>query len=376
MPHPESPLLSRTIPGLPVAAYRSADWHARERDRIWRREWVYGGRLADLAPGSMRPVSIGGAGVILARSGSGDLRAWHNACQHRGAELCQSQQRLGRLITCPYHGWAYAAEDGRLVSTAFATPAADFNRAAHGLKPVAQTLWNGLMFLSLATDPPPFVPDLGVGALDNWPMADLVTGHRATREIGCNWKIFWENYNECLHCPGIHSALSDRVPVYGRGLMAANEAPDWAPDAAVAPTLADGAVSWTPDGRACGPEFPNLTQAERDAGAVFVTLYPATYVVAHPDHVRVVSLSPTGPETTRLTAEWLFPAATLAQPGFDAAAVASFAMRVIEEDSAAAEMNQRGLASPGFERATLMPQEFDIHRFHGWVLERLEGETP
>jgi Rieske 2Fe-2S family protein len=144
----------------------------------------------------------------------------------------------------------------------------------------------------------------------------------------------------------------------------------------VAPTLADGAVSWTPDGRACGPEFPNLTQAERDAGAVFVTLYPATYVVAHPDHVRVVSLSPTGPETTRLTAEWLFPAATLAQPGFDAAAVASFAMRVIEEDSAAAEMNQRGLASPGFERATLMPQEFDIYRFHGWVLERLEGETP
>jgi Rieske 2Fe-2S family protein len=35
-------------------------------------------------------------------------------------------------------------------------------------------------------------------------------------------------------------------------------------------------------------------------------------------------------------------------------------------------MNQRGLASPAFGRGTLMPQEFDIARFHAWVLDRLQ----
>jgi Rieske 2Fe-2S family protein len=279
MPHPDSPLLDLCPPGLPAAAYLDAAWFDRERDAIWRRHWIYAGRLADLAPGTMRPVTLGGAGVIVLRTAEGEVLAYHNSCRHRGAEICQSQQRLGRLITCPNHAFAYAPGDGRLVSTGFATPTADFDRAAHGLKPVALTLWAGAIFLSLSDSPPAFAPDLGPGALDNWPMESLVTGHRITRDLACNWKIFWENYNECLHCPGIHPGLSARVPVYARGLMAANEAPDWVPEAAPVPALAPGAVSWTPDGAACGPEFPNLTEAERRAGATFVTLYPGAYIV-------------------------------------------------------------------------------------------------
>lgn len=372
--HPDSPLLDHCPPGLPAAAYWSETWFQAEREKIWRRHWVHAGRLADLEPGTMRPVTIGGAGVLLLRLPEGGVRAFHNTCRHRGAELCQVPQRLGKLVTCPYHAWAYAPGDGRLVSTAFATPTDDFDRDDHGLKPVPVTLWAGSVWLSLAEDPPPFAPDLGQGALDNWPMDALVTGHRMTRELACNWKVFWENYNECLHCPGIHPELSRRVPVYAKGVMAWNEAPGWRPDAAPGPALEEGAESWTPDGTLCGPAFPGLTPAQREAGAVFVTLYPTAYIVAHPDHARVVSLTPTGPATTRLTAEWLFPPETLAQPSFDAAAVAAFATTVIDQDGAASEMNQRGLTSPGFDRARLMPQEFDIHRFHRWVLDALEGE--
>ena len=40
-------------------------------------------------------------------------------------------------------------------------------------------------------------------------------------DIACNWKVFWENYNECLHCPGIHPELCDMVPVYRQGIMSA-----------------------------------------------------------------------------------------------------------------------------------------------------------
>ena len=85
-----------------------------------------------------------------------------------------------------------------------------------------------------------------------------------------------------------------------------------------------------------------------------------------------MSLVPTGPETTRLTAEWLFFPVTLAQEGFDPAKVAAFATIVLDQDAEAAEMNQRGLKSPRYGSGRLMPQEFDIHRFHGWVLDRLK----
>ncbi|NJO56051.1 MAG: UvrD-helicase domain-containing protein [Rhodospirillales bacterium] len=39
---------------------------------------------------------------------------------------------------------------------------------------------------------------------------------------------------------------------------------------------------------------------------------------------------------------------------------------------AAAEMNQRGLRSPAFTAARLMPEEYEINRFHRWVLAEME----
>jgi glycine betaine catabolism A len=234
--------------------------------------------------------------------------------------------------------------------------------------------WNGFIFVCLADDPPDFsrVPDLGVAYLDNWPMADLVTGHRHVLTLQCNWKIFWENFNECLHCPGIHPLLSAHVPVYRHGIMAAEEAADWTP--ATAPSeqgLRNGARSWTMNGLPCGPEFPRLTNAERLAGHNFVTLLPSLFVVAHVDYVRAVSLRPLGPEQTELTAEWLFLPETIAAPEFDRANVVDFARTVLAEDGAACEMNQRGLRSARFGRGTLMPQEYAVFQFQQWIRQQM-----
>jgi glycine betaine catabolism A len=364
---PNSPLLDHCPEGLPARAYYDPAWFAAEQKAIWARNWVYAGRKSDLAFGTMRRLLVAGVNVILCRDPGGAITAFHNTCRHRGAEICAADvQPMGKLITCPYHAWSYTTS-GRLVSTAHATPTDDFVAADHGLFPVAVQDWNGCMFLCLSANPPDLAPDLGLQALDNWPMDGLITGHRLVKDLACNWKLFWENYNECLHCPGIHPELCDLVPVYSKGVMSANELADVAAGAERGPNLKLGAESWTSTGKACGPEFPNLTPDQRANGYNFVTIYPTMFIVGHVDYVRCVSLQPTGPETTGLTAEWLFARETLAQPGFDAAEVAAFATLVMTQDGAAAEMNQRGLKSPKFNRARLMPQEFDIVNFHNWL---------
>ncbi len=375
MPHPDSPRLTQCPPGLPRDAYLAPDWFAREMETVFARNWVLAGRLSDLPPGTLRRTMVGRAPVVLARQRDGGLSAFHNTCRHRGAELCPEgeDRALGRLITCPYHAWAYAADDGRLVSTALARPTDDFRPGDHALRPVAHRIWNGFVFLNLCPDPGALRADVPLSTLDHWPLADLRTGHRWETRIGCNWKVFWENYSECLHCPGIHPELCDRVPVYATGLMGGNEAEDWAPGTPASPALKPGTESWTPDGTPCGPVFPGLTAEERQAGYSFVTFWPTAYVVAHVDHVRAVRLEPLGPGETRLVAEWYLPAETLARPGFDAATVAAFARRVMEQDGAASEMNQRGLASPAFDHGRLMPEEYEIHRFHRWVLSEMEA---
>lgn len=370
---PRSPRLDHCPEGLPRAAYTDPGWYAREMATIFARHWVLAGRLADIPAGTMRRVSVGAAEAILCHTADGHVSAFHNSCRHRGAVLCRGEtEPLGRLVTCPYHAWAYAATDGRLVSTAHARPTSDFRPEAHGLVPLSVRLWAGFVFLSAAGDPPTLWSDVPLATLDNWPMDRLVTGHRHEIELACNWKIFWENYSECLHCPGVHPELSDLVPVYGRGIMDASEAPDWTPQTPPEPHLRAGAQSWTMSGAPCGPVFETLTEAERAAGYTFVTLWPSAYVVAHVDYVRSVRLTPLGPDRTRLTAEWYFPAATLALPGFDPARVADFARLVMAQDGAVAELTQRGMASPAFHTARLMPEEFEIHRFHEWILSEME----
>ncbi len=372
-----SPLLDHCPESLPAIWYHDPAHFERERKAIWARHWIYAGRANDLAPNSVRRLAVAGQNLILVKDASGGITCFHNTCRHRGAELCcaDTTRLKAKLITCPYHEWSYNLQ-GELVRVPYASPTADFRKEDHGLLKVHVANWNGFLYVCLAAEPPPFeaAPDMGADALDNWPMQDLVTGHVMVKEIACNWKVFWENYNECLHCPGVHPELCDLVPIYAKGLMAADEAPDWTLESASLQDgkLRTGARTWTRNGQACGPEFPNLSQAQRQAGQLFVTLWPTMYVVAHVDYVRTVSLKPLRPERTELRIEWLFPKETIAAPGFDLDNVTSFASLVIAQDSEASEINQRGLKNAAFKAGRLMPQEFDVFRFQQWVRGELE----
>jgi Rieske 2Fe-2S family protein len=374
--HPSSPLLGRWEPSLPAVSYYDPSVFEREQKGIWARNWVYAGRASDLRPMTLRRLEVAGQHLILAKDQDGTVTCFHNTCRHRGAELCSAAERAltTRLIVCPYHQWSYSLQ-GKLVGTPFVALTDDFQKADYGLFPVHVREWNGFLFVCLAETAPDFAkaPDLGLAIYDNWPMAELVTGHTMVTELACNWKIFWENFNECLHCPGIHPDLCDMVPVYKQGIMGHEEAVDWTPETPrPAHGLKPGARTWTKTGQPCGPEFAGLSEAERDIGYTFVTLLPTMFIVAHVDYVRAVSLRPLGPERTELKAEWLFPKETLDAPGFDLGNVVDFAKTVIREDGDACEMNQRGLKSSRFERGMLAPQEFAIHQFHQWVRHQLE----
>ncbi|MER8626689.1 Rieske 2Fe-2S domain-containing protein [Mesorhizobium sp. M1143] len=53
---------------------------------------------------AFRTFRVGTQEIVVLRDDTGELRAFHNTCRHRGSQLCQeSEGRLkARLITCPY----------------------------------------------------------------------------------------------------------------------------------------------------------------------------------------------------------------------------------------------------------------------------------
>lgn len=372
--------LTEARPTLPADAYRTERAFRTDLESIWYREWVYAFRSSTLArPRDFRLFRVGDQEILILRDEDGALRAFHNACRHRGAALrTEDEGRLkSRLIVCPYHAWSYSTR-GDLVRVPSRSCPASFEKSDHGLHAVAVAEWRGFVFVNL--DAAPGTPidgsfDGDPDTLTNWPLERLESAHVLRKTMRCNWKVFWENYNECLHCPGVHPELSALVPIYGRGLMARQDDPDWEAHAnddapQFAGTLRPGAETWSADGAAHGRRFPELTDADRAAGQTYVTHLPSLFVVGHVDYVRAVSLRPLGPTETELTAEWFFTPETKTASAAELDNIVSFGALVLQQDAAICEVNQRGLASRRHERGVLMPEEYEIARFHDWVSDR------
>jgi Rieske 2Fe-2S family protein len=213
-----------------------------------------------------------------------------------------------------------------------------------------------------------------LGTLERWPLERLAVVQRDTHELACNWKVFWENYSECYHCPRVHPELSALVPMYARGVVSRDDDPARAavhPGAARASPLAPGAVTWTLDGQSRLPPFPGLTEAERSAGMSFLTLLPGMFVVAHLDYVRTVRVRPLGPERTELVVDWLLPPEVCAQPGCDLDPVLALGRKVVAQDARVCEINQRGLHCRAHAAGVLVAQEHGVHELHRWIRQRL-----
>ncbi len=367
---------------LPSHYYFDAAQYQRELNAIWYRNWVYLCRAKSLErPCSFRTFDLGTQQILLLRDEAGRLRAFHNTCRHRGSQLCQAEegQFQAKRIVCPYHRWTYSLQ-GKLLRTSSLACPEGFDSEDYPLYDVAVAEWGGFVFINLAGDEGPSLEqafDRESASLDHWPLEDLVVGHSYRKILRCNWKLFWDNFNECLHCPGVHLELSSLVPIYGRAIMAERDDPSWREHAALDdPRFKGGlrrdAATWSMDGQAQGVTFQGLSDKERRAGQTFATILPSVYVVAHVDYVRAVRLRPLGPEQTELVAEWLFPPETLADAAFDPANTVEFATLVIEQDAEVCALNQRGLRSLRHDMGVLMPEEYIVKWFHDWVRAELQ----
>ena len=369
---------------LPSGWYLHQEHFRRELRDIWYRQWLYVDRTDSLSsPGDYRLVTIGDQRIILLRGDNGEFKAFHNTCRHRGGELLSEPRgNLSRSIVCPYHGWSYDL-GGRLMRAPSNYRQQDFEESELGLYPVAVQAWRGFLFINLDPNAGPVTENMDANgqALANWPLEGLQVGHEYREEIACNWKLFWENFNECLHCPGIHPELSELVPLYKRRMMEVQDDPLWQQhqaedDPRFRPGLREGSSTWSKDGQPCDAPFPGLTKDERQRGHTYEVLLPTIFMVGHVDHVRIVRLTPLSTERTELHAQWLFRTETLERQDFNASEFAGYAQLVLQQDARAAEINQRGLRCIAHEAGTLMAEEYDVFAFQNWVREQLaQGET-
>jgi len=363
---------------LPASWYYDPQQYQRELNAIWYRDWICVGRQEALArEGAWFVASIGTQKIIVTRVGEDRLMAFHNTCRHRGSELCREdagQFRNGRII-CPYHTWTYSLQ-GDLLATPSRLETDDFDPKNYSLYKVEVDTWGGFIFVNLSATPKTtLLQHLGSEAhnLENWPLADMRSVRQEKMVVACNWKIFWENYSECYHCPRVHPELCKVMPVYKRGVFDAVDLPGWQPqfhgDTGVG-RVGAGVRTWTRDGQSSLPVIEGLSETEIAAGVVFASITGSMYVVAHPDYVRSVRVLPAGPESIELFVDWLLPEATVISEQ-DLEKICELARLVIQQDSDVCELNQRGVHSRSHADGVLIAQEYELWQFHEHIRAKL-----
>ncbi|MDE3029477.1 MAG: aromatic ring-hydroxylating dioxygenase subunit alpha [Paracoccaceae bacterium] len=391
-------LLGAQPKGMSLARpfYTDADIFTEDMACIWYCDWIFAASIAEMPkPGSYITLQLGSYPILVVRGADGTVRAFHNSCRHRGSRICSKQAGHAPKLVCPYHQWTYET-DGRLLWAR--DMGADFDTAAHGLKPVHCATAAGMVFVCVAENAPDFAPLKAAADRYTAPhrLDEMKVAHRSSIVEKGNWKLVLENNRECYHCTGSHPALcrtfSDDPDLVGSddslsspegaAHVARCEAAGLPSRYLISPDeqwrlvripFVGAAVSYTMDGKAAAPLIPGMPFA--NAGTLLFFHYPNTWNHFLSDHVLNFRVLPIGPTETEVTTTWLVHKDAVEGRDYDLTRLTEVWTATNDEDRRVVEENQIGISSPAYEPGPYSAkQESGVTQFIDWYLARL-GRT-
>ncbi len=194
------------VPPIPTERYTDPGWFELERTHVFQGSWLFAGHASEWpGVGAYRQFSRSGAPIVIVRGDDGVLRAFYNACRHRGAPVTRDECGTAKRLTCQYHSWSYGT-DGVLKAVPDARSFADLRTDDLGLVPVGCEVWDGWVFVNESPERPSLVEYLG-------PIADQMreingTGMRLvgtqSHHLACNWKLMVDAFLEVYHVRTVH----------------------------------------------------------------------------------------------------------------------------------------------------------------------------
>src|SRR5262245_33817127 len=193
---------------VPKGRYLDREFLERELAELFPRTWLMACRTEDLpGVGSYVEYLLHQTSILVVRESSTSIRAYHNACRHRGTRLAAGRGRVGSII-CPFHGWRWNLDGSiRLVldQEEFA-PRTDEDL---GLQPVRCETWGGFVFINMDLDAEPLLDYLDPIPTVCEPFQFEHMRYRWHKGVilPCNWKTVLDGFLEAYHVPGTHPQL-------------------------------------------------------------------------------------------------------------------------------------------------------------------------
>ena len=196
---------------VPKQRYFDPDFYQLEAERLWPRVWQMACRLEEIpGPGDFAEYEFLDQSVVVVRTDDLGVRAFQNACRHRGVQVVKGRGTCERGFVCPFHGWCYGA-DGTNTAVTRAKTFSDHNRRPDDLNltPVRCEIWGGCAWINLDDGAPPLRQCLEPAAtmLDGWKVESLRTEWWYACRLPVNWKLAEEAFVEAYHVIQTHPQL-------------------------------------------------------------------------------------------------------------------------------------------------------------------------
>ena len=201
--------LDPMVARIPVDRYTSTETLAREIDGVWKHVWQMVCREDEIAePGSFVTYRIADQEFLVVRQADGGVKAFPNACLHRG-NLLRTGSGKARDLRCRFHHWCWEI-DGSLKEIPDRHLFVCLEEQDLSLSALPCETWSGFVFVN---------PDRGctttlleflgpiVEQLAPYRFDQMVTTTNVTQPVSCNWKTAIEAFLESYHTMGIHPQL-------------------------------------------------------------------------------------------------------------------------------------------------------------------------
>jgi Rieske 2Fe-2S family protein len=231
------------------------------------------------------------------------------------------------------------------------------------LHPVNLEVWEGFVFVNLTKKkngkPRPSEAARGQdgfvslerwfaplkGKFAHWNTSILRPAKRIEYDVKANWKLMFENYSECYHCPGVHPTLS-KISPYDSAENDLHEGPFLGGFMKINP-----GKSLTMSGNACALQIDQKQEGKNRVW--YYSIFPNMLLSMHPEYVMVHQLWPQSPDRTLIVCDWLFhPDAAASGRGgvpFNPDDAIEFWDVTNKQDWHVCELSQQGIASRAYE---------------------------
>jgi phenylpropionate dioxygenase-like ring-hydroxylating dioxygenase large terminal subunit len=197
---------------IPAGRYYDPGFFDLERERLWPRAWQVACRIEEIPQvGDYAEYTIVDQSILVVRVSSDHIKAYWNACRHRGAQLGRGAGRFREELVCPFHGWRWKLDGS-----------CSYVHAERGFRPDSvtpdalrlrecrsETRW-GLVFINMDPDAQPLSEALdGVGAaLDPLRLDLMRVDWWQYIELEANWKVAQEAFLEAYHIMQSHPEIA------------------------------------------------------------------------------------------------------------------------------------------------------------------------